>query len=91
MSSVEDILRRDGILVYKTRGRSMEPLLRQERDLVIIRTPAERLSQPPPAVFSLFLSYHREARLSIKYTAKCARTRRYRALISYNIYGNIGI
>ena len=33
----EDILARDGKLVYKTRGVSMEPMLRQNRDLVVIR------------------------------------------------------
>ena len=36
MNSFEDILERDGVLVYKTRGRSMEPLLREGRDLVTI-------------------------------------------------------
>ena len=33
----EDILSRDGQLVYKTRGVSMEPMLRQNRDLVVIQ------------------------------------------------------
>lgn len=37
MNSFEEILARDGVLVYKTRGRSMEPLLREGRDLVTIR------------------------------------------------------
>ena len=32
----EQILERDGKLVYKTRGISMLPLLRQDRDLVVI-------------------------------------------------------
>ncbi len=39
MNTFEEILDRDGVLVYKTRGRSMEPLLRQDRDLVTIRRP----------------------------------------------------
>lgn len=43
MSSIEEILKRDGILVYGTRGRSMEPLLRQDRDLVTIQVPPAHL------------------------------------------------
>ncbi len=36
-TNMAEILKRDGVLVYKTRGVSMEPLFRQNRDLVIIR------------------------------------------------------
>lgn len=43
MSSFEDILAREGRLVYRTRGASMEPMLRQDRDLVIIRAADSRL------------------------------------------------
>ena len=39
----EELLDRDGRLVYKTRGISMEPMLRQNRDLVIIQKPIARL------------------------------------------------
>ena len=39
----EDLLARDGQLVYKTRGVSMEPMLRQNRDLVQIGVPSGRL------------------------------------------------
>ncbi len=39
----EEILARDGKLVYRTRGTSMEPMLRQDRDLVVIRVPSARL------------------------------------------------
>lgn len=35
----EELLARDGKLVYKTRGKSMEPMLRQDRDLVILEPP----------------------------------------------------
>ena len=35
MNSFEEILARDGVLVYKTRGRSMEPLLREGRDICL--------------------------------------------------------
>ncbi len=38
-SVFETILARDGRLVYKTRGVSMRPMLRQNRDLVIIEPP----------------------------------------------------
>ena len=43
MSSFEEILARDGVLAYKTKGRSMEPMLRQNRDLVVVRPPVSRL------------------------------------------------
>ncbi len=39
----EEILKRDGVLVYKTRGVSMRPMLRENRDLVVIRTYDGRL------------------------------------------------
>ena len=41
MSAVrfEDVLARDGRLVYKTKGVSMRPMLRQDRDLVTIEPP----------------------------------------------------
>ena len=35
--TLEEMLRRDGFLVYKTRGVSMRPLLKENRDLVTIR------------------------------------------------------
>lgn len=42
---LEDILKRDGVLVYKTRGKSMLPMLRQNRDLVTIRPVSGRLKR----------------------------------------------
>ena len=51
MSTFEDILARDGILVYKTRGVSMEPMLRQNRDLVVIRVPSSRLEKFDVALY----------------------------------------
>ena len=47
----EELLARDGYLVYKTRGVSMEPMLRQNRDLVIIRMPACRLHKYDVALY----------------------------------------
>ena len=47
----EELLARDGYLVYKTRGVSMEPMLRQNRDLVIIRIPACRLQKYDVALY----------------------------------------
>ena len=44
-NTFETLLSRDGYLVYKTRGVSMEPMLRQNRDLVIIKVPASRLKK----------------------------------------------
>ena len=51
VTTFEALLARDGVLVYKTRGRSMEPMLRQERDIVTIRTPASRLNKYDVALY----------------------------------------
>lgn len=50
-TTFEDILSRDGRLVYKTRGVSMEPMLRQNRDLVVIQIPASRLRKYDVALY----------------------------------------
>ena len=50
-TSFEELLRRDGRLVYKTRGVSMEPMLRQNRDLVIIQAPVSRLKKYDVALY----------------------------------------
>ena len=47
----EEVLARDGRLVYKTRGVSMEPMLRQDRDLVVIRVPSARLRKYDVALY----------------------------------------
>ena len=47
----EEILSRDGKLVYRTKGISMEPMLRQNRDLVIIRVPDCRLKKYDVALY----------------------------------------
>ncbi len=47
----EELLARDGCLVYKTRGVSMEPMLRQNRDTVIIRVPVCRLKKYDVALY----------------------------------------
>ena len=51
LTKFEELLARDGILVYKTRGVSMEPMLRQNRDLVIIQTPVCRLKKYDVALY----------------------------------------
>ena len=56
-TSFEDILARDGILVYKTRGVSMKPMLRQNRDLVVIRVPSSRLKRFDVALYRRGKSY----------------------------------
>ena len=50
-ATLEALLARDGYLVYKTRGVSMEPMLRQKRDLVVIRVPASRLKKYDVALY----------------------------------------
>ena len=47
----EELLNRDGRLVYRTRGTSMEPMLRQNRDLVTIGVPASRLNKYDVALY----------------------------------------
>ena len=47
----EDILARDGYLVYRTKGVSMEPMLRQNRDLVVIRAPSSCLKKYDVALY----------------------------------------
>ncbi len=44
-TTLEDLLKRDGVLVYKTRGVSMRPMLKQNRDLVTVRPAAGRLKK----------------------------------------------
>lgn len=51
MTRFEDLLRKDGRLVYKTKGTSMEPMLRQNRDLVIIEVPSSRLRKYDVALY----------------------------------------
>ena len=64
-STFEDILARDGILVYKTRGISMEPMLRQNRDLVVIQVPSFRLRRFDVALYKRGKDYvlHRVIRV----------------------------
>ena len=51
LTSFEKILSRDGKLVYRTKGISMEPMLRQNRDLVIIRVPGSRQKKYDVALY----------------------------------------
>lgn len=51
MIRFEDLLQKDGRLVYKTKGTSMEPMLRQNRDLVIIEVPSSRLNKYDVALY----------------------------------------
>ena len=43
MSSLESVLRRDGRLVYRVKGVSMEPMLRDGKDVVVLKKPGGRL------------------------------------------------
>ncbi|WP_297957724.1 S24/S26 family peptidase [uncultured Ruminococcus sp.] len=45
MTTFEEILERDGRLVYTNVGDSMRPLIRQDRDLLIIEKPNGRLKK----------------------------------------------
>ena len=50
-STFEEILSRDGRLVYKARGNSMRPFIRGSRDLVVIVPPHGRLKKGETALF----------------------------------------
>ncbi|MBQ6341723.1 MAG: S24/S26 family peptidase [Anaerolineaceae bacterium] len=56
-ATYEEILKRDGVLVYRTRGVSMEPMLRQNRDLVVIRVPEKRLEPLDVALYKRGADY----------------------------------
>ena len=51
MTTFEENLSRDGRLIYKTRGVSMQPMLYQNRDLVIIETFEGRLKPYDVALY----------------------------------------
>ena len=53
----EDVLARDGYLVYRTRGTSMEPMLRQDRDLITARVPTGRLKKYDVALYKRGSAY----------------------------------
>ena len=48
---LEEILEQKGWLVYKTKGVSMLPMLHENQDLVVIRTPEGRLKKYDVAVY----------------------------------------
>ena len=57
MSSFEEILSRDGRLIYKTRGVSMLPMLHENRDLVVIEPPEGRLRKYDIALYKRGTAY----------------------------------
>ena len=57
MGSFEQILARDGRLIYKTRGVSMLPMLHQDRDLVVIEPPKGRLQKYDVALYRRGTAY----------------------------------
>ena len=57
MKKFEDILEQDGVLVYKTKGVSMLPMLHQNRDLVVIVKPTGRLKKYDVALYRRAKAY----------------------------------
>lgn len=55
--SFEEILDREGKLVYKTRGCSMQPMLYQDRDIVIIEKSKARLKKYDVAFYKVGEKY----------------------------------
>lgn len=62
----ETLLARDGYFVYRTRGVSMEPMLRQNRDLVTIRVPSSRLKKYDVALYKRGKVYVLHRVISVK-------------------------
>ena len=69
MNSFEVILNRDGKLVYKTRGVSMRPMLRENRDIVAISAPDRPLKRYDVALYRRGSDYvlHRVIRVTDRY------------------------
>lgn len=57
MTTFEELLKKEGKLIYKTRGVSMLPMLHQNRDLVVIVPQAERLKKYDVALYRRGSSY----------------------------------
>ena len=57
MTSFEELLERDGRLVYRIKGVSMNPMLRQNRDLVIIEPAPSALRKYDVALYRRGDSY----------------------------------
>ena len=53
----EEVLEQKGWLVYKTKGISMLPMLHENQDLVVIRTPEGRLKKYDVALYKRGKSY----------------------------------
>ena len=51
MAGFEDVIERDGRLVYTNVGDSMSPLIRQDRDILIIEKPHGRLKKYDAALY----------------------------------------
>ncbi|MBR3643998.1 MAG: S24/S26 family peptidase [Parasporobacterium sp.] len=51
LTTFEELLEKDGRLVYKTKGISMKPMLHQNRDLVFIEPPSGRLRPMDVALY----------------------------------------
>ena len=65
MSSIEEILKKDGRLIYTIKGVSMLPMLRQNRDIVVISVPEGRLRKYDVALYKRGKAYvlHRVIRV----------------------------
>ena len=51
MATFEELLEKDGKIIYKTKGSSMRPLLHENRDLVVIEVPQGRLKKHDVALY----------------------------------------
>lgn len=57
VNSFEDILKKDGMLIYKTKGISMLPMLHENRDLVNIVVPEEPIRKYDVVLYKRGESY----------------------------------
>ena len=86
----EELLTRDGKLTYRTKGVSMEPMLRQDRDLISVTVPSARLKRFDVALYKRNGSdvLHRVIRLKDgAYLIRGDNTYRTETVPFENVYG----
>ncbi|MBR3158591.1 MAG: S24/S26 family peptidase [Atopobiaceae bacterium] len=64
-TTFEELLEQDGRIIYKTKGSSMRPMLHENRDIVVILRPEERLHKYDVALYRRGKQYvlHRVVRV----------------------------
>ena len=66
MIRLEELLEKEGVIVYKTQGFSMKPMLKENRDVVVIKPAKERLKPMDVAFYKRGESYILHRVLEVK-------------------------